>query len=111
MKFEDVLKTAREKAAKADISQVDFLAVQINVTGEAQGVFYVEVKDGRIRVEPYEYYDRQCRIVISDSDFYLLLAGKLDPGKAYDDGRLQAEGDLGRALQFSELLRDGKGTK
>jgi putative sterol carrier protein len=109
MKFEDVLKTAREMAAKADISQVDFLAVQINITGEDPGVFYVEVKDGRISVEPYEYYDRQCMITISDSDFTKLIEGRLDPGKAYDEGSLKAEGDLGKALLFSDLLQNKVG--
>ena len=97
MKFEDVLKKSREIAAKSDISQIDFLAVQINIEGEDPGVFYVEVKDGRINVEPYEYYDRQCMITITDDDFTKLLQGKLDP---------KAEGDLGKALLFSDLLQN-----
>ena len=107
MKFTIILKRARTLAAAADISQVDFLAVQINIEGEENGVFYVEVKDGRISVEPYEYYDRQCAITISDADFSKLTRGKLDPVKAYDEGKLRAEGDLGRALQFTELLQNG----
>lgn len=107
MKFTNILKRARTLAAAADISQVDFLAVQINIEGEENGVFYVEVKDGRISVEPYEYYDRQCAITISDADFSRLTRGKLDPVKAYDEGKLRAEGDLGRALQFTELLQNG----
>ena len=68
MKFASILKRARTLAAEADISQVDFLAVQINIEGEENGVFYVEVKDGRISVEPYEYYDRQCAVTISDAE-------------------------------------------
>ncbi|HCI73096.1 MAG TPA: SCP-2 sterol transfer family protein [Lachnospiraceae bacterium] len=106
MTFETVLGKAREMAAKADISGIDFLAVQINIQGEQTGVFYVEVKDGRISVEPYEYYDRQCRIMISGEDFEGLLRGTLDPGKAYDEGRLQVEGDLGKALTFAELVQN-----
>ena len=46
MKFATLLKNARAQAAKADISGVDFLAIQINIEGEDGGVFYVEVKDG-----------------------------------------------------------------
>lgn len=107
MKFANILKKARTLAAEADISGVDFLAVQINIEGEENGVFYVEVKDGRISVEPYEYYDRQCAITISDADFSKLMRGKLDAVKAFNEGRLRVEGDLGRALQFSELLKSG----
>lgn len=105
MKFETILKKARTMAAQADISNVDFLAVQINIEGNDPGVFYVEVKDGRISVEPYEYYDRQCSITISDKDFNGLINGKIDPVKAYEEGRLKADGDLGRALQFTDLIR------
>lgn len=107
MKFANILKKARATAAESDISGVDFLAVQINIEGEENGVFYVEVKDGRISVEPYEYYDRQCAITISDTDFSKLMRGKLDAVKAYDDGRLRVEGDLDKALQFADLLKTG----
>ena len=103
MKFASILKRARALAAEADISQVDFLAVQINIEGEENGVFYVEVKDGRISVEPYEYY----AVTISDADFSKLTRGKLDTVKAYDEGKLRVEGDLGRAMQFAELLQSG----
>ena len=105
MKFKTILNRARTMAAKADISGIDFMAVQINIEGEEPGVFYVEVKDGRISVEPYEYYDRQCAITISDTDFNRLLKGSLDPGKAYDNGRLRVDGDLDAALKFSKLVQ------
>lgn len=105
MKFQTILKKARKMAAEADISTVDFLAVQINIEGDDPGVFYVEVKDGRISVEPYEYYDRQCMITITDKDFNGLINGKVDPVKAYEEGRLKAEGDLDRALQFTDLIK------
>ena len=111
MKFANILKKARALAAEADISGVDFLAVQINIEGEENGVFYVEVKDGRISVEHYEYYDRQCAITISDADFSKLMRCKLDAVKAYDEGRLRVEGDAGRALQFSDLLKSGLKTE
>ena len=104
MKFETILKNARAQAAKADITGVDFLAIQINIEGEDGGVFYVEVKDGRISVEPYEYYDRQCMVTIDGENFSKIMKGKLDPGKAYDEGLLKAEGDLGKALQFTDLF-------
>lgn len=106
MKFETILSMAREMAAKADISGIDFMAVQIDIGGEQPGVFYVEVKDGRISVEPYEYYDRQCRIQISGEDFNLLLQGNLDPVKAFDAGRLKVEGDLDKALVFADLVQN-----
>ena len=104
MKFQTILKNARSQAEKADISGIDFLAVQINITGDDGGTFYVEVKDGKISVEPYEYYDRQCMITLDSDTFNAIMKGKADPGKMYDEGRLIAEGDLGKALDFTNLF-------
>ncbi len=105
MEFEKILKKARTQAKKADISGVDFLAVQINITDEDNpGVFYVEVKDRNINVEPYEYYDRQCMISIDSATLDKIMRGKADPVKCYDEGTLRAEGDLDKALTFTNLL-------
>ena len=104
MKFATILKNARAQAAKADISGVDFLAIQVNIEGEDGGTFYVEVKDGNISVEPYEYYDRQCMITIDGDSYNKVVKGKLDPVKAYEDGVLKAEGDLGKGLDFTNLF-------
>ena len=108
MKFENLLKKSREIASKVDVSGVDFLAVQINITEPDGGVFYVEVKDHRVSVEPYEYYDRNCAITISNADFLRFLNGKMDVGKAYDEGILKVDGDLGNAARFGDLIRSAK---
>ncbi len=106
MKFEKILEKARAIAAEADISAIDFLAIQINITGDDPGVFYVEVKDGRISAEPYEYYDRQCAISLSGDDLDLIINNQLDPVKAYEKGLLKAEGDLEKALVFTGILQN-----
>ena len=104
MKFEDLLAKARKIAGKTDVSDVDFLAVQINITEPDGGVFYVEVKDHKVSVEPYEYNDRNCAITISNADFLKFLDGDIDVGKAYDEGVIKVDGDLGKAAWFSDLL-------
>ncbi|MCR5249914.1 MAG: SCP2 sterol-binding domain-containing protein [Lachnospiraceae bacterium] len=105
MKFDELLTKVRAIAAKTDVSDRDFLAVQVNITGKESGVFYVEVKDHKISVEPYDYHDRNCAITISLSDFNKLLDGKLDPILAFGTGKLKVEGDVGKALEFSGLLK------
>ena len=45
----------------ADVSDIqEHLAYQFNITGEAEGIFYAEVKEGKLYVEPYEYFDRDA---------------------------------------------------
>ncbi|WP_026507495.1 SCP2 sterol-binding domain-containing protein [Butyrivibrio sp. MC2013] len=104
MKFETVLSKVRKLSENADVSAVDFLAVQINLTDCDPGVFYVEVKDHKISVEPYDYHDRNCAISMKSDDFNKLITGKLDPVAAFTIGKLKVDGDLGKALEFSKLL-------
>jgi len=104
MTFDELLTKVRKLASGADANR-DFLAVQINITGNNPGVFYVEVKDGRINVEPYEYIDRNCAITINMTNFNKLIDGKLDPVLAFTTGKLKVEGDVGKALEFSKLLK------
>ena len=105
MTFNEILDKVRGLASKADVSNVDFLAVQVNITGKSSGVFYVEVKDHKISVEPYEYNDRNCAITISLADFNKLIDGKLDPVLAFTMGKLKVDGDVGKALEFAKLVK------
>ncbi len=108
MTFDELLTKVRAAAENADVSNVDFLAVQVNITGKNAGVFYVEIKDGRIRVEPYDYHDRSCGFTVSMDHFIKIMDGKLDPVLAFSTGRLKVDGDLGKALEFSKLLKSKK---
>ena len=105
MTFDALLEKVRKIAEKADVSDNDFLAVQVNITGKEEGVFYVEVKDHKISVEPYEYNDRNCAVTMKLADFNKLIDGKLDPILAFTTGKLKVDGDAGKALEFSKLLK------
>ena len=105
MTFNELVTKVRTMAQAVDASNRDFLAVQINITGKDPGVFYVEVKDHRVNVEPYEYIDRNCAITINMTNFNKLIDGKLDPVLAFTTGKLKVEGDAGKALEFSNLLK------
>ena len=105
MTFDELLTKVKKLAKGIDASQTDFLAVQVNISGENGGVFYVEVKDHKVNVEPYEYNDRNCAITMNMEDFNKLIDGKLDPVKAFTFGKLKVDGDIGKALEFSKLIK------
>lgn len=105
MTFEEILATVREKSKEIDAAKTDFLAVQVNLTGENGGVFYVEIKGGKVSVEPYEYNDRSCAITMAPENFMKFIDGKLDPVLAFTTGKLKVEGDVGKALEFSKLVK------
>ena len=108
MTYEELVKLAKNTYEKADASAVkEHVAIQFNVTGEAEGAFYLEVKDGNVSVEPYEYYDRDVVVTADAAVLKDIAEGKLGLEKAYLTGKIKAEGNLGKAL----LLKDVKTKK
>ena len=105
MTFETVFHTVKEIFMKADVSKVDeHLAFQFNITGQGEGSFYAEAKDGRLYVEPYEYYDRDAIFICSADTLLKLAAGKLDPVFAFTTGKLKVEGSLEKALKLQKFV-------
>lgn len=80
------------------------LAVEVAITGEGEGVFYVEAKDGVLHAEPYNYNDRDVRFNISGDNFLKLVSGKLDPVWAFTTGKLKIDGSVEKALEFKKIL-------
>ena len=105
MTMQELLAKVRAMAKDIDPSGTDFLAVQINIKDRDPGVFYIEVKDGKINIEPYEYNDRNCAITMSMDNFNKLIDGKLDPIAAFTLGKLTVDGDISKALEFAKLVK------
>lgn len=84
------------------------VAIQVNVEGEAEGAFYVEFSNGKIRVMPYEYYDRDLVIFCHYGDVVDMARGILDPVEAYETGRIWVEGNVGRLNVLADFIRKGK---
>lgn len=105
MTFDEILSKVRTIASGVSVPGNVSLAVQVNLTGPEGGVFYVEAKNGNVRVEPYEYNDRDCSVTMGIDDFNKLIEGKLDPIAAFTLGKLKVDGDIGKALEFSKLIK------
>ncbi len=105
MTYEEIFQKSKELIMKSDVSKVDgHLAVEINIEGDGEGAFYIELKDHQLFVEPYEYYDRDCKFIISGDNFIKLADGKLDPVAAFFDGRLKIDGSVEKALEFKNIV-------
>lgn len=105
MKYADFFAEIKSRFMEADVSDIqEHLAYQFNITGEASGIFYVEVKDGKLHVEPYEYFDRDAMFTGSAETFMKIADGKLDPVAAVGLLKLKVEGNIDKALRFKELI-------
>ena len=106
MTFPEYFQQVKDRFQGADVSQVsDPTRIQINITGQAAGTFYVEIKGGKLSIEPYEYHDRDVELTISDENFQKLMEGRLDPVAAFTFGKLKVQGDIGKALELKKLIK------
>ena len=106
MNYEQVVDAFRERFKDTDVSSVPgTLAFQINMAGNPHGIFYIEIKNGEVHIEPYEYYDRNAILTASASNLLKLINGKLDPVAAFTLGKLKVDGDIGAALELIKFLK------
>ena len=104
MALQDIVQELREKSVGFDASGYDgFLALQVTLSdlGEA---FYVEIKDGKLSIEPYEYVDRQANMTISTANFKKMINGKLNSVLAFTTGKLKIDGDIEKAKELKQLF-------
>lgn len=112
MTYEEIVQTAKIEFLKRDVSSFQqHLAVQVDIIGEGEGAFYVELKDGNLSVEPYEYYDHHVKLIATGEDFLKITNGSLNAVVAYTTGRLHIEGDLGKALELQQIIESVKKTE
>ncbi len=104
MTYEELVEQARQTYGRADASGIDgHVAYQFNITGEAEGAFYLEVSDGKVNIEPYEYFDRDVLFTTTAETLIKIAMGKLDPVWAYTTGKLKVQGSIEKALLLKEL--------
>ncbi len=77
MTYETIVEKVTKALAKVDASGVKgHLAVQVDVYGEGEGAFYIEVKEGKVNVQPYEYFDHDLRIRCTGDEIIAIVEGK-----------------------------------
>ena len=106
MTYADLFYEIKGKFMGADVSDIkEHLAYQFSIEDEeAGGAFYVEVKDGQLFVEPYEYYDRDAMFICSPDTLFKIADGKLDPVLAFTMQKLRVEGNIDKALKLKDII-------
>ena len=109
MTYAELFAEMKNRFTGADVSDIqEHLAFQFNIVGEAEGAFYVEVKNGEQFIEPYEYYDRDAVFYCSAKTLLKLADGKLDPVAAFTLQKIRIEGSIEKALKFKNLIDSRK---
>lgn len=105
-KIKGALKNAKGKSVEGH------LAIEIVITDEENaGICYLEVADGTVRVEPYDYFDHHARLIGRSDDLAAVFSGKLNMDTALEQGKLFIEGDTERALAVKSIIKKPVGRK
>lgn len=83
------------------------VAVDIEVWGlenDSNCHLYIEIKDGAVNVQPYEYNDCSLEAYISYDNMMKFLDGKLTIKDAIADGSLNANGNIPAAVMVASIF-------
>lgn len=110
MTYTDLFYEIKGKFMGADVSDIqEHLAFEFDIEDEeAGGAFYVEVKDGQLFVEPYEYYDRDAMFICTPDVLIKIADGEMDPVWAFTTQKLRVEGNIDKALRLKEIIEQKK---
>ena len=74
MTYQELVSKLKDTYQEKDASKIsEHLAIQFNIQGEAEGALYLEIANGQLHVEPYEYYDRDILVTTSAADLLSLI--------------------------------------
>ena len=105
MTYEKIVEKVKKALSKVDATGVNgHLAVQVDIYGEGEGAFYIEVKDGKVDVQPYEYFDHDLRIRCTAGEIISIVEGKKKIIEEVAAQNIEALRNVARIDDFAELL-------
>lgn len=106
MTYEELVEKLKSNFEGMDAGRIkEHLAIQFNVAGEAEGALYMEIRDGRVMVEPYEYYDRDILVFVETDALLAIADGEMTIYDAFKEGKFYAEGNLGKVELLDALSK------
>ena len=106
MTFEQTFKEMKKYFSKKSFKKFGdgVFSYEFDVTGEGEGIFYIEVKDGAVDIQPFDYRNALCTFRVSSDNLRRILERTLAPTEAYSSGRLAVFGDVSAAFRLADAL-------
>jgi putative sterol carrier protein len=92
---------------KAEAAGRTRATVQLELTGEGGGLWWVRIADGTCTVTAGRAERPDARLVVDAYDYVRIRLGELDPVAATMKGQMRVEGRFGVAVTFAKLFRTG----
>lgn len=93
-----------DKAAGKQVAAEGRAAVDIKLYGSFEAHMYIEVKDGKVSVEPYDYIERDLEAAVPVDVALAIADGKTTIKEAVENGSLYVFGNVQFALKFAKLF-------
>lgn len=81
------------------------VTVQLDLTGDGGGQWWVAVADGRCTVGAGPAAKPDLTMTVDAADYVRIRLGELDAAAATMDGRMKVDGGYGKAVKFAKMFR------
>ncbi len=106
MSYEEIISFARDNLKKTvSKNSIENTAVEFNIYGEGEGAFYIEIKDGKVSLEPYEYYDRDAKVIITAGELEKIINREKTAEESFREGTLTVEGNIDKAREILSVFK------
>ena len=108
MTYDEIVAMVREYADSVELkNDNDHITAEVNITDK--GVFSVELKDGKVNVEPNGCENHDIWVTTDSDTFLKLVNSKTNPVIAFSSallkGKVKAGGDKKKALAYADTLK------
>lgn len=80
-----------------------------NGPGNSEGYWVINAKEGKGKITYNGKEKPDVTFTISDEDVADLITGKLNPQKAFFQGKIKIQGNMGLAMKLTDLQRSAAG--
>lgn len=94
-----------DKAAAKNVAADGRAAVDIKLYGSFEAHMYIEVRNGKVSVAPYDYIERDLEAAVPVDVALAIAEGKTTVKEAVENGSLYVFGNVQFALKFAELFK------
>lgn len=103
MEFKDCFNELKKDFVNKDVSNVPNVVFEFNI--KDIGVFYAKVENGKLDIQPYNYYDNDVSFTAKFETYKKIINGDIDAIKAFFTGRLKVSGDLSKAMILENIIK------